>query len=65
MFPTFLVFFFPDPLFLILSGNRKCIKACFLVAIHLILFELACNEDIHNILDEVIFNFSQIGSRLF
>ena len=39
-------------------------KACFLVAIHLILFELACNEDIHNILDEFIFNFSQTGSRL-
>ena len=40
-------------------------KACFLVALHLILFEFACNEDIHNILDEFIFHFSQIGSRLW
>ena len=39
-----------------------CIKACFLVAIRLILFEIACNEDIHNLLDEFIVNFSQIGS---
>ena len=28
-------------------------------------FELAYNEDIHNILDELIFNFSQIGSGLW
>ena len=37
-------------------------KSSLLVAIHLIRFELASNEDIHNILDEFIFNFSQIGS---